>query len=49
MIDGRPAVVFSAFDLTSAMGGVENYKAVGYKPESARKIVGNILAYVMAD
>ncbi len=45
----RPAVYFSEFDLCSAMGGIENYRSLGYKPASARKIVGNVLAYMMAD
>jgi len=45
----RPAVVYSEFDLSSAMAEVNNYRAPGYKPHSARKIVGNLLAYVMAD
>jgi len=45
----RPAVVFSEFDLSAAMAGIENYQALGYKPGSARRIVGNVLAYVMAD
>jgi len=45
----RPAVFFSEFDLSSAMANIENYRSLGYKPKSARKIVGNIVAYVMAD
>lgn len=48
-IDGRPAVVFSEFDLSAAMAGIENYRSLGYRPDSARRIVGNLLAYVMAD
>jgi len=48
-IDGRPAVLFSEFDLSAAMAGVANYGAVGYRPRSARKIAGNILAYAMVD
>jgi hypothetical protein len=31
------------------MAGVENYRSLGYQPESARKIVGNLMAYVFAD
>ena len=46
---GRPGVFFSPFDLTGAVAGIDSYRALGYKPASARKIVGNILAYVMAD
>ena len=45
----RPAVIFSEFDLSAALGGIENYRSLGYKPASARRIVGNILAYLMAD
>jgi len=45
----RPAVIYSEFDLASAMAGINNFRAPGYKPGSARKIVGNLLAYVMAD
>jgi len=48
-VDGRPAVLLSPFDLTGALAGIDGYRAVGYKPGSARKVVGNILAYVMAD
>ncbi|MEM7393153.1 MAG: DUF4159 domain-containing protein, partial [Verrucomicrobiota bacterium] len=48
-VKGRPAVFFSDLDLSSALAGIENYQSRGYKPESARKIAGNILAYVMAD
>jgi len=47
--DKRPAVFFSEFDLSSAMAGIENYRSLGYRSESARKIVGNVLAYMMAD
>jgi hypothetical protein len=49
MVDKRPAVIFSEFDLSAALTGIESYQSVGYKPASARKIVGNVLAYVMAD
>ncbi|MEI6177440.1 MAG: DUF4159 domain-containing protein, partial [Verrucomicrobiota bacterium] len=45
----RPAVIYSRFDLASAMAGVENYHSLGYKPESARKIIGNLMAYIFAD
>jgi hypothetical protein len=48
-VKDRPAVIFSEFDLSAAMAGIESYRALGYKPKSARKIVGNILAYIMAD
>ena len=45
----RPAVLYSEFDLTAAMAGIENYRSLGYKPESARRIVGNLMAFVFAD
>jgi hypothetical protein len=45
----RPAVIFSEFDLAGAMAGIENYRALGYKPDSARQVVGNLLAYLAAD
>jgi hypothetical protein len=48
-VDGRPAVVFSAYDLTGAIAGIRDYRAAGYKPDSARRIVGNMVAYVMVD
>ncbi|MDP6355852.1 MAG: DUF4159 domain-containing protein [Planctomycetota bacterium] len=49
IIKKRPAVIFSEFDLTGAIAGIENYRSAGYKSASARKIVGNILAYLSAD
>jgi hypothetical protein len=48
-VRNRPAVIFSEFDLCSAMAGIESYRSLGYKPASARKIVGNLLAYATAD
>ena len=48
-VGNRPAVFFSEFDLSAAMAGIENYRSLGYKPDSARKIVGNIVAWVMVD
>jgi hypothetical protein len=45
----RPAVFFSEFDLVAAAAGIENYRSSGYKPESARKILGNLLGYLAAD
>jgi hypothetical protein len=49
MADKRPAVVFSEFDLSAAMAGVNNYRSLGYKPDSARRIVGNVVAFIAAD
>ena len=48
-VKNRPAVVFSSCDLTAAMAGIENYRSLGYKPDSARKIVANLLALMVAD
>jgi hypothetical protein len=48
-VRNRPAVFFSEFDLCSAMAGIENYRSLGYKPDGARKIVGNLMAFAMAD
>jgi len=48
-VKGRPAVIYSEFGLCDAMAGVESYQAIGYKPDSARRIVGNLLAYVTAE
>ncbi len=49
VIGNRPAVIFSEFDLSAAATGIESYRALGYKPKSARQILGNILAYVQLD
>lgn len=46
---GRPAVVFSEFDLSAGLAQVRNFKSLGYRPDSARHIVGNLLAYLSAD
>ncbi len=43
---GRVAVVFSAFDLSAALGGVEAYRAQGYEPDSARRVVANLVGYL---
>ena len=48
-VGGRPAVLFSAFDLTGALAGIPSFRSVGYKPPSARRIAANILAYTVAD
>ena len=49
MAGKRPAVLFSALDVTSAASGARVYKALGYQPESARAVVGNLAAYLLAD
>ncbi len=48
-VGNRPLVFYSEFDLTAAMAGIENYRSLGYKPDAARKIVGNLVAFVTAD
>lgn len=45
----RPAVIFSAADLTAALAGVRIYGGFGYKPESAFRIAGNVFALAAAD
>ncbi len=42
----RPAVIFSEFDLVASGSGIANYHALGYKPDSARKIIGNLVTYL---
>jgi hypothetical protein len=48
-VKGRPAVLYSEFDLVAAGAGITNYRALAYKPESARKIVGNLVTYLMLE
>jgi hypothetical protein len=45
----RPAVIFSEFDICSGMADIQNYRCLGYKSGSARKVVGNIAGYLLAD
>ncbi len=49
MIKGRPAVLFSEFDLVASGAGIANYKALAYKPDSARKILGNLVIYLTVE
>lgn len=49
LIKGRPAVLFSEYDIVAAGAGIANYRALAYKPESARKILGNVFIYVTLD
>jgi hypothetical protein len=49
VVDKRPAVIFSEFDVVASGAGIANYKALAYKPESARKILGNLLMYLTVD
>src|SRR5262249_40616648 len=49
LMKGRPAVLFSEYDLVAAGAGITNYRALASKPESARKILGNVLTYLTLD
>jgi hypothetical protein len=49
LVKGRPAVIFSEFDLVAVGAGIANYHALAYKPESARKILGNLVTYLTLD
>ncbi|MCC6417593.1 MAG: DUF4159 domain-containing protein, partial [Gemmataceae bacterium] len=49
LVKGRPAVLFSEYDVVVAGAGIANYRALAYKPESARKILGNVFAYLTLD
>ena len=46
VVQGRPAVLFSELDLVAAAAGIANYRALAYKPESARKVLGNLVTYL---
>jgi hypothetical protein len=46
LVNRRPAVIFSDFDLVASGASIANYRALGYKPDSARKILGNLLIYL---
>ncbi|MCI0458502.1 MAG: DUF4159 domain-containing protein [Gemmataceae bacterium] len=49
LVKGRPAVLFSEYDVVAAGAGIANYRALAYKPESARKILGNVFTYITLD
>jgi hypothetical protein len=49
LVRGRPAVLFSEYDIVAAGAGIANYRALAYKPESARKILGNVFTYITLD
>jgi hypothetical protein len=49
VVKGRPAVIFSEFDLVASAAGIANYHALAYKPDSARKILGNLVTYLTLD
>jgi hypothetical protein len=46
LVKGRAAVLFSEYDVVASAAGIANYRALAYKAESARKILGNVLTYV---
>jgi hypothetical protein len=45
-VKGRPAILFSEYDVVAAGAGIANYRALAYKSESARKILGNAFIYL---
>ncbi len=47
--ENQPAVIFSEFDLSAAIAGQTPYRVQGYKPDSARKIIANLVAYISVD
>jgi len=46
LVNRRPAVLFSEFDLVASGAGIANYKGLAYKADSARKILGNLVTYL---
>jgi hypothetical protein len=48
-VKGRPAVLFSEFDLSAAIAGARDFGAIGYDRPSACRIATNILAYGIMD
>jgi hypothetical protein len=46
VVNRRPAVIFSELDLVASGAGIANYHALAYKPDSARKIIGNLVTYL---
>ena len=48
-VGNRPAVLFSEYDLSGAIAGVQDFAALGYKRAGACRIATNILAYGMMD
>jgi hypothetical protein len=45
--DGRPAVIFSRYDLSAAAAGISIFGARGYRPTSARRIITNVAGYLV--
>jgi hypothetical protein len=48
MIGQRPAVLFSRFDLASPLADIAIYHASAWKPESAKRIIANLAAWITA-
>lgn len=44
--EGRLAVVFSRFDLSAALAGVEIHGRLGYEADGARRIVANLAGWI---
>jgi hypothetical protein len=42
-------VAFSEFDLVAVAAGIANCRSLRYQPQSARRVLGNLLAYLAAD
>jgi hypothetical protein len=43
-VGGRPAVFFSPIDLTGALAGCRSYQVASYAPDSARRLLANLVA-----
>ncbi|MCB9551282.1 MAG: DUF4159 domain-containing protein [Myxococcales bacterium] len=43
---GRPAIVFSRYDLAAAIAGVDVYGGLGYAPSAARRVATNLVAWI---
>ncbi|MCP4375110.1 MAG: DUF4159 domain-containing protein [bacterium] len=41
--DGKPVIVYSPYDLTTALAGYEGFSLRGYKPQSAFSVMTNLL------
>ena len=48
-IDGRVGVIFSRHDLTGGLLGIPMYDCAGYNPDSAFKIMRNVILYAIKD
>ncbi|MAE60283.1 MAG: hypothetical protein CMJ49_02885 [Planctomycetaceae bacterium] len=48
-IEGRPALIMSAEDITAALAGLNHWEIFGYSPESARHLVINSILDVITE